>query len=404
MPADEQEERQPERTGGAVELAAAQGQQGSGGGHEGGEDANDGGVEQHPVVEFKIGRGMAREEPAIGDTHADVEDLVNGNPLLLKGGGDEVEGGQPEGEGGGDQGAEDGPPGAAQEGCGQGGEGEQVAGHDAGGRVGEPGEGEQGGDGEGGEQVEPSRGGRKKGGLGSLPGAVREDDPVVMFGAPCVEEQERDPDGGGEFAEGGAFVGRKQAVGGAGSKNAGQVGLRRMEELAGQCVGGEAGGGEDEEGENGGDVIPLRQIAEQGSHDPGDRRVENEAGFAGAPIGALRPVGVEDVLGPGALGFHPGDEVEVEVVAAGDAAQEAGSGGNGGGERNEGPVAEGGGRPGRRGRAAGEGTRWGGIHSGHVRWQKFIQGNRVRVWVVCVATAAGEKGSGKVVPEYQKGH
>ena len=82
---------------------------------------------------------------------------------------------------------------------------------------------------------------------------------------------------------------------------------------------GEAGGGEGEEGADG----------------PGEWGVEDEAGFAGAPGGGRGPAWVEVAEGELPSGLLPGEEVEVEVVAAGAAVQEKGGDGEQGGERDE---------------------------------------------------------------------
>ena len=79
---------------------------------------------------------------------------------------------------------------------------------------------------------------------------------------------------------------------------------------------GEAGEGEGDPGEGCGYEGPGEEEAKDGSDSPGERWVEDEAGFAGVEGGSVGP------LREGAMckltgGFKPAEEMEVEVVAAG---------------------------------------------------------------------------------------
>ena len=68
--------------------------------------------------------------------------------------------------------------------------------------------------------------------------------------------------------------------------------------------------------------MPRKDEAEDGSDGPGERRVEDEAGFSGVVGRGEGPVRVEIAVSKLACGFHPVEEVEVEVVAAGAAVDE----------------------------------------------------------------------------------
>ncbi len=98
---------------------------------------------------------------------------------------------------------------------------------------------------------------------------------------------------------------------------------------------GEAGGGEDEEGERDGREVPGKNGAERCAQHPGERRIEDEARLACAVVGAGRPVRIRNAVTPGVEAVEPGDEVDVEVVAAGVAANELRDDGDEGGEENE---------------------------------------------------------------------
>ncbi len=84
----------------------------------------------------------------------------------------------------------------------------------------------------------------------------------------------------------------------------------------------EAAGGEGEPGVEDWGPCPGEEQAEDGADGPGERWVEDEAGFSGVPCGGVGPVRVKVAVGELAGGFHPAEEVEVEVVAAGAAVDE----------------------------------------------------------------------------------
>ena len=99
---------------------------------------------------------------------------------------------------------------------------------------------------------------------------------------------------------------------------------------------GQAGCGEDEEGERDGREIPGKDGAERRAEHPGERRIEDEARLAGAVVGAGRPVRIRNAVTPCVHAIEPGDEVDVEVVAAGVAANELRDDGDECGEKDDG--------------------------------------------------------------------
>src|SRR6266851_2476391 len=185
-------------------------------------------------------------------------------------------------------------------------EGEGVAGHDGGRGVGEPEQSD--GDGDAGDSD--------------------------LFAEDGVEE-EGDPGGGEEFGVGGALVGGEEHVGIDDVEGCGEEGGVWAGEAAGEVVEGEACGGEGQPGVGDGGPGPRHDETEEGSDDPGDGRVEDEAGFAGVPGWGVGPVGVEGSVGELSGGFEPVEDVEVEVVAAGAAVAEEGDEDDERGERED---------------------------------------------------------------------
>ena len=140
-------------------------------------------------------------------------------------------------------------------------------------------------------------------------------------------EEEGDPGGGEEFGVGGALVGGEEHVGVDGVDDGGEERGGGGGEVSGEVVCCEACGGEGQPGVEDGGPCPGEEEAEDGSDGPRDGWVEDEAGFAGVPCRGVGPVRVQVAVGELAGGFHPVEEVEVEVVAAGAAVYEEGQGG-----------------------------------------------------------------------------
>ena len=67
----------------------------------------------------------------------------------------------------------------------------------------------------------------------------------------------------------------------------------------------------------------MTAVPEERAEYPRDGRVEDEAWLTCTPIRALRPMGIQDALAPGALHLKPGVEMEVEIMTAGDAAYDS---------------------------------------------------------------------------------
>ena len=135
-------------------------------------------------------------------------------------------------------------------------------------------------------------------------------------------EQERNPGGGEEFGVGGALVGGEEHVGVQGVEGRGEQGGGGRSVVAREAVQGEAAGGERQPGVDDGGPCPGEHEAEDGSDDPGDGWIEDEAGLPGVPSGCVGPVGVEVAVGELVGSFKPVEDVEVEVVAAGAALED----------------------------------------------------------------------------------
>ena len=200
--------------------------------------------------------------------------------------------------------------------------GQQVAGHDAQRKVGEPGAGEGKGE---------RRGGAREGaadGWGSR---------IAI--AQRKEDDEREPEASGEFGECGALIGGEQREAGKDGDAAGQSGgcvVERVisERLKGEGASGPSGSGQDEEGERDGREMPGKNGSQRRAQHPRERRVKDETRLAGAVVGAGRPMRIRDAVTPGIQAVEPGDEVHVEVVAAGVAAKELRDNGDEGGEED----------------------------------------------------------------------
>ena len=56
---------------------------------------------------------------------------------------------------------------------------------------------------------------------------------------------------------------------------------------------------------------------------PGQRRIKHESRLAGAVVGARCPVRIEDAVPPAVQRIEPGNQVEIEIVPAGSAAHQS---------------------------------------------------------------------------------
>ena len=77
--------------------------------------------------------------------------------------------------------------------------------------------------------------------------------------------------------------------------------------------------------------LPREDEAKGGAEHPCQRRIEDEAWFAGSVVGAGRPVRIEEAMAPTRRRIEPRGEMEVEVVAARGFADEVGGCGDDGG-------------------------------------------------------------------------
>ena len=148
-------------------------------------------------------------------------------------------------------------------------------------------------------------------------------------------EEEGDPGGGEEFGVGGALVGGVEHVRVDDVKHRSEEsGVLRGEGLR-EVVKAEASGGEGQPGVGDGGPRPGHDEAQERTDGPGDGRVEDEARFAGVEGRSVGPVGVEVSVGELAGGLEPVEDVEVEVVSTGAAAEDQGKNGDQRDERKD---------------------------------------------------------------------
>jgi hypothetical protein len=211
------------------------------------------------------------------------------------------------------------------------------------------------------------------------------------------QEHEWNPYAAGKFCESCAFVGGEESVAREERHAAGQRFSALVERLACQCSCGEPGSGKQKKGERNGNPGPRQKCAERSAHHPRERRIEDKPRLARAVIGAGRPVRIRDSVPPGIESIEPGNQMEVEVVAAGVAVDEFGGDGYEGGEEDDGWADE-------------AVPTWFIPRSqkrdrGHpVVLLRRLHGSSRSVCFVCAATAAGLKANGNVVPPYQSFH
>src|SRR5580658_5807257 len=95
----------------------------------------------------------------------------------------------------------------------------------------------------------------------------------------------------------------------------------------------EASGEEGQPDEESRDHSPGKYGTESGPEHPGNGRIKDKARLAEAVVCLRGPARIEIAFMPGARGFHPGGEVESEIVAGGVAEEKHG---RDDGERGEG--------------------------------------------------------------------
>ena len=153
--------------------------------------------------------------------------------------------------------------------------------------------------------------------------------------AQSEENEEREPESACEFGECGALVGGEQREAGKDGDAAGQRGGEIVERFKRQRASGPSGSRQDDKGERDRREMPGKNGSQRRAQHPRERRVEDEARLAGRVVWAGRPVRIRDAVAPGIQAVEPGDEVHVEVVAAGVAANELRDDGDECGEEDE---------------------------------------------------------------------
>ena len=166
--------------------------------------------------------------------------------------------------------------------------GDGVAADDGGGGVGEPEEGEGNGDGS--------------------DGWARAEE---------CQEEEGNPGSGEEFGEGGPLEGAKEHVGVGEIEGRGDECGVGAGEVAGYFVEGEAGGEQSDGDEDRGAEGDGEDEREDGSEQPGERRIEEETGLTSVPGGGDVPVWVEGAVAKLLRCVEPALDVEGEILAAG---------------------------------------------------------------------------------------
>ena len=217
---------------------------------------------------------------------------------------------------------------------------------------------------------------------------------------------QRKPESAGKLREGGALVGGEEREEGEERGASGQRGGEIVEGFEARARVARPVAARSEKRERDGREMPGQDEAERCAQHPGERRIEDEARLAGAVVGAGRPVRIRNAVMPCVDAIEPGDEVDVEVVAAGVAANELRDDGDERGEEDDrwaGEEAQSHGSDRKDGRGARRPGLWRSPCS-LVPWSLFFHGSRRSVCRVCAATAAGVKGSAKVVPLYQSFH
>ena len=284
-----------------VGVAAAGEGQSAGNAEEEGKGDFGGGADD-VVMEEVVGgvAGHAVEEEVVGGLHAGADGHVDRDEAALVGGGKDVEGGEAEAEEGAGGDRESEAPGlraGSQQQARGSKEGEGVGGEHGGGSVGEPQEGEGQGDGE----------------------YAR----VALEGG---GDEEGEKGGCEQLGESGALVGGEEHVGVSDIEGGAKKRGRGSGVAAGEREEGEAGSGEGDPGEGGGDELPGEHEAEQAAEDPGNGGIEEEAGLAGVVGGGEGPVR-EAAVAKLDGSFEPAQEVEVEIVAAGGSTEKDGEDG-----------------------------------------------------------------------------
>ncbi len=252
---------------------------------------------------------MAREQPAILDPQTRIVDcLSNGNPALLPGRRDNEKGAQPQPERDGNGRAQHRRPRFREQRDAERDPGQQVGEHHSQGRVGQPGAGDH------------------QGQRQSRPIQCAPDQLNFCCGISSVriaqdeEQQDRSPEAPGQFGIRGTFVGGKQCVAGEDSSAAGQGGDASVEFLASQSPRPEPRRGQQKEGHCLGNKTPRQHYAKEGSKHPGQGRIKDESRLTRPIVGARCPVRIENAEPPAVKSVEPGNKVEIEIVAAGNAA------------------------------------------------------------------------------------
>lgn len=149
------------------------------------------------------------------------------------------------------------------------------------------------------------------------------------------EEKQGNPCGSEEFGVGSALVCGEESVGIDEVERCGEESGVGSDEFTGEAIESESSGGEGQPRVDDGRPCPRHKEAENGTNRPREWWIEDEAGLACVVGGAEGPVWVEIAVSELMGGFHPVEEVEVEVVAAGAAFQYEGKDSDEGGERED---------------------------------------------------------------------
>ena len=282
-------------------------------------DCDGGNLEQLQIVLFECLGEVAREQPTILDAIAVVCGLADIDPALLIDRGNEVNARKRQSQSGCDGGAQNRRPGPPDQSRGQGHPGHEIAGENAERDVGEPGacqhDGERGG-----------------GPVESAPpnGCCR----IAI--AQNEEKEERNPEAAGELSEGCSLVGGVEGVPGEKRRASGEGCRSIRQRLASQHAGSEAGSCQDEKRQRNRRQPPVQHGSQRGPQHPGERRIEDEPRLACAEVGARRPARIEDAFTPTVQRVEPRDEMEIEVVTAGVAAEYLRGNGDERGDQNDG--------------------------------------------------------------------
>ena len=151
---------------------------------------------------------------------------------------------------------------------------------------------------------------------------------------------QRKPESAGEFGEGTALVAGEEREAREDCDASGESGGGVVESFKREGTRGQAGCGKDDESERDGREIPGEDSAKRCAQHPCERRIEDETRLACAVVGAGRPVGIKNAVTPRVEAVEPRDEMDIEVVAAGAAANELRDHGDSGGEEDDGGAEE----------------------------------------------------------------